>query len=110
MVEDRPEVVVTEGEYGGDPLTLTIYDASNTVVTLGVSDTVQLRVAKEGSSGFAVGTGSVYNAAGGIVRVALGVADVTLLTAGRYRAQVTVTGASSVTRPRWFWLTVEPAL
>jgi hypothetical protein len=109
MIEERKEVKMTVGEYG-ITFEFTIYDSTPAVVVLAGSSTVTAKVAREGEAAVSIGTGSVYNAAGGVVRLAIALADAALLSVGRWRLQVTVSSTGQVLRPGWIWLVVEEAL
>jgi hypothetical protein len=108
----RDDLVVIElvaGEFGF-PLEFTLTDADNTVVTLAGDETITLAVKKEGGTAVSVGTGSIYSAVGGVVRITLATGDVVKLPAGKYVAMVTASTASKVLRSLPFWLVVKEAV
>lgn len=111
MREDLPCIELVAGEFGF-PLELSLVDVDNAAVSLAVDDTVSMSVRRDGSAtSVAVGTGSVYSAVGGVVRITLGSGDVAKLTAGRYAAMVTVsTGSAKVVRSLPFWIVVYEAV
>jgi hypothetical protein len=110
MKEGLPRLEVVEGEFGF-PLELSIVDVDNDVVVLAGDETVTMAIKKPGdSAAVEVGTGSIYNAAGGVVRITLGSADVADLPAGRYMAMVSVETETKVLRTLPFWLVVHEAV
>ena len=106
--EERPTVAMVEGEYDID-FAFTLYDDDGTV-TLDGGATVEMRVQRTGEDAFVCGSGSISDAANGIVEVNVGTSDVANLTGGLYMAQVTVTSSTQRLRSETFYLEVEEAI
>ena len=109
MREDLAVVELVAGEYGF-ALELSLVDADNAAVSLAGDETITLAVKKEGGTAVVVGTGSIYSAVGGVVRITLATGDVVKLPAGRYVAMVTAATAAKVLRSLPFWLVVKEAV
>jgi len=111
MTDRLPSVEMVAGEFGFN-FELTITDDDANVVTLNSDDVVAMayRAPGDDSAATAIGTGSVYSASGGVVRVAVGSGDT--ITKGQYYAQITVTnaGGTVVRVTKRFWLKVEGAI
>ena len=85
-------IEAVQGEYGYR-FEFTLKNADRTVYTLS-GETITMRVAKEGESGSQVGTATIYDAANGIVHVAITTSDAAVLTEGQYQVQLWIDDGS----------------
>ena len=93
-------VEAIENEYGYY-FQFTIYEDYDTAYALDGDETITLRISLPGGTAQSVGTGSIQNASGGIVRATIASSDADNIPEGRHEAQIRISNSSKliVTKP-----------